>query len=342
MSVHRKLAHNRGTYLVVDCQKFNISNLVHESRERIPKEVTVVVRRPTWGDNLYPCLANIEQITTAHDEYKSVPRSSSSESSSSSDYSISYDSSSLSLADTADCNHQSLASSDAVPARHQETTKMVQRNIHENPLPRVVYEEVRRPLSTRSKTGDVGDARGFIEMQRSPRKVHVTDYPGEYRDRKSSESDSSESTTCKNLIVARRKSKHHNEPTSRTYPDEGHSSFSINSSFSDNTSAANKERENDHESWSSSDIEEPHTREKQRMVQVTADLELPLHGAKEMCQALRTGNTVPVVCLICFASLRCIDIAQYVVCPDCRCLTPLETNSSGGVGLGLLSSYSHI
>ena len=80
----------------------------------------------------------------------------------------------------------------------------------------------------------------------------------------------------------------------------------------------------------------------QSMVQVTDTLELPLHGANETTIALETGNVVTVVCVVCRATLRCIAIAQYVLCPECKCLTPLENNTTkatGGVGLGLLSTY---
>ena len=81
--------------------------------------------------------------------------------------------------------------------------------------------------------------------------------------------------------------------------------------------------------------------EPQRMVQITHDLQLPLHGAHETTIALETGNAVTVVCLVCRATLRCISKAQYVLCPECRCLTPLKEtmNATGGVGLGLLSAF---
>ena len=56
----RKKAFNRGTFLLVDGAKYDVSNIVHESTELIPDEIQVMIRRCKWDDNLYPTVLEIE------------------------------------------------------------------------------------------------------------------------------------------------------------------------------------------------------------------------------------------------------------------------------------------
>lgn len=78
-------------------------------------------------------------------------------------------------------------------------------------------------------------------------------------------------------------------------------------------------------------------------VEVTPGNELPVHGAQETQEAIDSGNYVVVPC-ICQAELCCIDSATMVLCPECKCFTPLESNQASSqyssVGLGLLLSHS--
>jgi hypothetical protein len=64
----------------------------------------------------------------------------------------------------------------------------------------------------------------------------------------------------------------------------------------------------------------------------------PLRGSQETLDAMREGNCVKVQCFCCAAKLLCISDAEYVVCPDCRVVSPVDLPGKrdvGGVGLGL-------
>jgi hypothetical protein len=63
-----------------------------------------------------------------------------------------------------------------------------------------------------------------------------------------------------------------------------------------------------------------------------------LRGSQETQNAIRDGDCVNMTCSWCAAKLLCISDAEYVVCPDCRVVSPLDlpgTRDVGGVGLGL-------
>jgi len=70
-----------------------------------------------------------------------------------------------------------------------------------------------------------------------------------------------------------------------------------------------------------------------------------LRGSEETWNAIKRGNYASVTCEACQADLRCVADADMVVCPDCRCVSPLDGRaapsaaggfSEGGVGLGVL------
>ena len=79
-------------------------------------------------------------------------------------------------------------------------------------------------------------------------------------------------------------------------------------------------------------------------LQPTFSLEF-LRGSEETWNAIKRGNYASVICEACQADLRCVADADMVVCPDCRCVSPLDGRampsdaggfSEGGVGLGVL------
>jgi hypothetical protein len=71
----------------------------------------------------------------------------------------------------------------------------------------------------------------------------------------------------------------------------------------------------------------------------------PLRGSEETWRAIQAGNVETVVCVCCCNRIQCIADAEYVLCPECRVVSPVggpyrERPASGqhirGVGLGLL------
>jgi hypothetical protein len=75
-------------------------------------------------------------------------------------------------------------------------------------------------------------------------------------------------------------------------------------------------------------------------VEVSPGSVLMVHRAEETTRAMQNGKIVPVSCLACESDLLCIDCAAVVVCPICKCLTPLDDHSieSWGIGLGVLAA----
>jgi len=90
-------------------------------------------------------------------------------------------------------------------------------------------------------------------------------------------------------------------------------------------------------------------------VEITPGVYAPLRGSDETWYALRTGNVADMHCLCCLALLYCISDAEYVLCPECKVISPVElcstgvfnsdgssgygkpviSNGCGGVGLGV-------
>jgi hypothetical protein len=71
-----------------------------------------------------------------------------------------------------------------------------------------------------------------------------------------------------------------------------------------------------------------------------------LRGSEETWRAIQAGHFETVVCVCCCNTLQCIADAEYVLCPECRVVSPVlnqyrERSASGqrirGVGLGLLA-----
>lgn len=81
----------------------------------------------------------------------------------------------------------------------------------------------------------------------------------------------------------------------------------------------------------------PHERPHQAHVHVAPGLSLRLRGAAETKEAIDHDFFLPTMCLSCQLDLYCIQDANYVVCPRCRVVTPMDDmvqGYDGGVGLG--------
>lgn len=61
----------------------------------------------------------------------------------------------------------------------------------------------------------------------------------------------------------------------------------------------------------------------------------PLRDAKETKRALLMRRCRDTACLDCMAKLRCIQDAEYILCPNCKVISPLSTENGYGVGLGI-------
>lgn len=61
-----------------------------------------------------------------------------------------------------------------------------------------------------------------------------------------------------------------------------------------------------------------------------------LRGAKETWKCIEEDFYLPVTCFCCSAEICCIMDASYVLCPQCRVVSPMEGcgGADGGVGLG--------
>ena len=73
-------------------------------------------------------------------------------------------------------------------------------------------------------------------------------------------------------------------------------------------------------------------------IEIAPGILKPLRGSEETWKAIETGNIVPTVCISCALSLHCLDDAEYVICPACRVVGPVECCLQGfgrGIGLGV-------
>jgi hypothetical protein len=77
-------------------------------------------------------------------------------------------------------------------------------------------------------------------------------------------------------------------------------------------------------------------------IEVSPGYYLMIRGAAETNLAIQQGRVRPTVCSCCTSQLYCIMVAEYVLCPTCREISPVDfkdNNSllgrAGGVGLGL-------
>jgi len=77
------------------------------------------------------------------------------------------------------------------------------------------------------------------------------------------------------------------------------------------------------------------------MVEVAPGVEAQLRGSSETRSLIKKWQIAQVTCLECCVQLYCIDDAEFVLCPLCRCVSPLailyinfNAEMAYGVGLG--------
>lgn len=79
----------------------------------------------------------------------------------------------------------------------------------------------------------------------------------------------------------------------------------------------------------------------QMEIEVSPGYYLRIRGAAETNRAIQQGRVRPTVCSCCTTQLYCIMVAEYVICPTCREMSPVDFKHNnglgevGGVGLGL-------
>ena len=74
-----------------------------------------------------------------------------------------------------------------------------------------------------------------------------------------------------------------------------------------------------------------------RTIEVGPGEFLRLRGAAETWQAIECGFHTPCECLCCGLAMVCIHDADFVLCPTCRVVSPVQgfcAGTAGGVGLG--------
>lgn len=342
------------------------SNIVHESTELIPDEVTVVIRRCAWAcEDLYPNIQDYMDNDAEEISLEQHCQRADSESLSSHDNeSLSHSSGRFAAEDRSwNQRHDSLDSINWTPcAEKQELLKIMKRSGGPAQVPGAVC--VGASDGNDQQTTTTASPVAYASSPKKPPPLHReeskpgavrVDGPGiKYNNgtttpaarRETSLDDWRPDTKLGPSFAGQVAA----APSYAQAPAPTRSSFSIDSYFVAQMQQDNY-NDDDSSSWSSGQIKAAAAAfgssdiapsSDKPTVQVTNDLELPLHGANETTVALETGNVVTVVCVVCRATLRCIAIAQYVLCPECKCLTPLENrhmNACGGVGLGLLSTY---
>lgn len=84
-----------------------------------------------------------------------------------------------------------------------------------------------------------------------------------------------------------------------------------------------------------------------RRIPLSPDVTVPLRGATETWQAIKHEGTIATMCIDCGADLHVIEDAEYIACPDCWMVGPVQQNVGGiafecdgssdnyGIGLGV-------
>jgi len=88
-------------------------------------------------------------------------------------------------------------------------------------------------------------------------------------------------------------------------------------------------------------------------IEVAPGMHMRLRGSQETWRAIEQDFYMPSECICCNTTLFCIQDAAYVLCPDCRVISPMEGfvngggggDDGGGVGLGFymedLAQWQH-
>ena len=74
------------------------------------------------------------------------------------------------------------------------------------------------------------------------------------------------------------------------------------------------------------------------MIQIAPGIKARLRGSQETKACIARDFFIPALCYSCNLDIFCIMDANYVVCPLCRVVSPLDGGADmeyqGGVGLG--------
>ena len=84
-----------------------------------------------------------------------------------------------------------------------------------------------------------------------------------------------------------------------------------------------------------------HQQEPEQTIEIAPGTHARLRGAQETWECVERDFYMPVTCILCNMDLCCIMDANYVLCPSCRVVSPMEGSggteggkADGGVGLG--------
>jgi hypothetical protein len=82
-----------------------------------------------------------------------------------------------------------------------------------------------------------------------------------------------------------------------------------------------------------------HSDDDKLLLEVSPGMEVVLRGSGETRRAIKNWQIICVNCMECCVELHCIEDAEYVLCPLCRCVSPLSVmgklkDGAHGVGLG--------
>jgi hypothetical protein len=78
------------------------------------------------------------------------------------------------------------------------------------------------------------------------------------------------------------------------------------------------------------------------LIEVFPGVEMPLRGSFETQAAIARNYIISASCMDCTLQLQCIRNAEYILCPLCHCVSPLELSCRNierdafGVGLGFV------
>lgn len=81
--------------------------------------------------------------------------------------------------------------------------------------------------------------------------------------------------------------------------------------------------------------QEPH------MVEIFPGVFESLRGAAETWKAIELDYFMPIECVTCSSDIFCIQDSRYVLCPNCRCVGPMQ-NDAEAIGVGLGFTYEQL
>jgi hypothetical protein len=79
------------------------------------------------------------------------------------------------------------------------------------------------------------------------------------------------------------------------------------------------------------------SKDRSKMIEVAPGEWFHLRGADETWRAIENDFFMPCTCISCGLVIFCIQDASFVVCPQCRVVTPMDMDNQdkdGGIGLG--------